>query len=349
MAASDEILAALQAEPSFFTNFGNALSGAELPYARTNAQALLGPLALGLTAGLAQGYGKKLDKQANFDLFRQNDLLSALAGAAAPLNTIGPVADGGEYSNLLKQAPFAAYQSSEPPPNWTVRQGQMDLLKALGAQQAQEAAAAQQSERDFELTKVLAPKGFIVQGGEIQVEPTVMAVLESVAARKKNEFELSQSAKEELGKSFATIQEADTVAKMLENSNQGWGEYQLMKMFGAADKKGVGVAMKNLVDRLARARTGAQLNKEEEKLYDELVGGDISVDPKHAAKLLRKLAEAEGRYINSRIDAERLISEGPESVRAKIAEMDAARGRPAMSKATNIVTGPDGQLYEIID
>lgn len=325
---ADEIYAALaaqQPEPSFFTNFGNAVGGMELPVAKSNAAALLGPLAVGLTSGLAQGYGKQQDKQRLFDYYQTNPLIKALSGGLP--SPVGPVASGEEYASLL---------AGKAPSDWTPQVAQSDFLLSLldRENKAREQAKAEEAQaladkQDFEIKKAIASKF-----GKLY-EPALGVALDIPgidAGGGKSDFKLGAEEQKDLGKSYGVIQEATTVADMLDQSKNGWLDYRLLRNFGAADKDGLGVAIANLADRLTRARTGAALNKNEQKLYEAMVGGDLTVDPKQAANLLRKLADSEQRNLTSRIDfAETLGEGGPEAIRTRLADLAASRGKSALA------------------
>lgn len=108
--------------------------------------------------------------------------------------------------------------------------------------------------------------------------------------------------KQKLAQSDAVINDSLSLADALEQSGGNWLDLRKIRNFSAYDKEGLALVMQNLADRLTRARTGAALNGNEQKLYDRLVGGDITVDAKQSAALLRKLAAAESRYVSGAID-----------------------------------------------
>lgn len=98
----------------------------------------------------------------------------------------------------------------------------------------------------------------------------------------------------QLAKSKSVIDEALNIAKDLDGV-KSWTDLQSIKRFSGLDRQGVGLELKNLADRFARARTGAAMNASEVKLYNDLVGGDITAGPGQVANLLKKLADAESR------------------------------------------------------
>lgn len=117
----------------------------------------------------------------------------------------------------------------------------------------------------------------------------------------KSGLEVPYSILTEMTKSKGVIDEAGFIAKELEGGTT-WLELQAAKKFSGADQEGIALIIKNAADRLGRARTGAAMNPREEKLYESLLGGDISAGPKQIAMLLRKLVAAENRINNSQID-----------------------------------------------
>ncbi len=114
--------------------------------------------------------------------------------------------------------------------------------------------------------------------------------------------ELGQALQDSLSNSKSIIDEARLVASEIEKI-PSWGQYQASKYFSGMDKDGVASSVKNLIDRLGKLRSGAQLNDSEQKTYDSILGGDFSVDPKLAAALIRKFATAENRMSRTRVEA----------------------------------------------
>lgn len=309
---------------------------------RNNFESFLVPLVQQGTLGVMQGLAAKREEDNLFDYYKQNPLIQALASSAPKAETIGPVLDGAEYGQLLAAAPLAAYQQSEAPPNWTPEQGKGDLFKALIGYQAQQeqAKAAQEVAAAVAKRQAMLPV--------FEEEQKIRGAINPSGTKVSVDTGLGQAAQDELRKSYTVIEEADTLASLLDQSKAGWLDYQIMKQFGAADKEGLALQVKNLSDRLSRARTGAALNAAEEALYGRLVGGDISVNPKQAATLLRKLAQAETRIMESGLDFSQSIKEGgAEAIRSKLAERSAARASalqsanvpPGMKLIRNRLTG----------
>lgn len=118
--------------------------------------------------------------------------------------------------------------------------------------------------------------------------------------QKKKGEGLGVEESKQLALSGAFAQSAVRVADVLDKSGLNWAKLRLAKNFSAFDKTGVGLAMADLADRLTRARTGAALNANEQKLYDFLVGGDLTTTPEQASKLMRILAAQESEAIIDR-------------------------------------------------
>ena len=99
----------------------------------------------------------------------------------------------------------------------------------------------------------------------------------------------------EYQKRYEFNQEARDIARELRAIGPSWSNIQASKMFSGMDDEGIGLSIKNLADKLARARSGAALNKSEEALYQQLVGGDITAGPERISFLLNKLADTDSR------------------------------------------------------
>ncbi len=99
---------------------GAALLNSPLPVARTNTEALLGPLIQGLVGGTMAGYGQESAKQAAYnDYSRINNAIN--------IGTSDPVA---------LQAALSADPTNTPTPkDWTVKQGQALLAQSTIQQQ----------------------------------------------------------------------------------------------------------------------------------------------------------------------------------------------------------------------
>jgi hypothetical protein len=315
-----------------------AQSNQNTPPARNDLEAFLMPIVQGGMMGSVGGLSSEKEEENLFDYYKNNPLVRAMSA-----NTnIGPVIDAEEYSKNLQGQGLAAYLSAEKPEGWTSQQGESDLLGALiGYQQQEEQRKAEQ-----EIQAAVDKRAALLP--VFQAEQQIRGAINPSGTNVKVDTGFSAAAADELRKSYAVVQEADTVADMLDKSDLGWGDYQLMRRVGAADKDGLGVAIKNLADRLTRARTGAALNKNEEALYSKMVGGDITVEPKQAAKLLRKLAASESRYLQSSMDFADIYKEGVPALRSQLMEQDAKR-ETSIVEDPNVVVGPDGKKYRFID
>ena len=139
---------------------------------------------------------------------------------------------------------------------------------------------------------------------EAEVEAEIAAKFPKAATPK----ELGAEMAGKLMSSKAVIDEANVVASEIEKLSS-WGDYQTSKYFSGMDQKGVALTLANLADAFARARTGAAMNQSETDLYNKLVGGDLSADPKQSAMLLRKLAKAETRMSRSKVEAFQKLSD----------------------------------------
>lgn len=115
----------------------------------------------------------------------------------------------------------------------------------------------------------------------------------------------------EIAKAKGVVNEAMTLGRALDKDNVTWKDLQGSKMFSGLDETGIGLQLKNLADRLARARSGAALNATEMATFDKMVGGDLSASPKQVAGLLKKLAEAETRFMKSQIDTALTVQKDP--------------------------------------
>lgn len=299
---------------------------------RNNLESFLVPLIQNSTLGIMQGLAANKEKENLFDYYKNNPLIQALASNAPKAEAIGPVADGDAYAQLLAAAPLTAYQQETAPPSWTPEKGKGDLFQALIGYQAQQ----EQQKALNEVAQAVAKRQAMLP--VFEQEQKIRGAINPSGTKVTIDSGLGQAAQDELRKSYSVIQEADALAGLLDSSKAGWLDYQIMKKFGAADKDGIALQVKNLADRLSRARTGAALNASEERLYTRLVGGDISVDPKQAAQLLRKLSEAESRIMNASLDfAEQLKSGGTPAIKANLAEQSAKRA--AALQSANVPAG----------
>ena len=87
---------------------------------KNNAEAILGPIALGLAGGAMQGYGKREASREAYQDYSNNPILKGLTG----------------------------YGEETMPSDWTTKQGQQDLiLNALKKQQIDDSAAALAAEK----------------------------------------------------------------------------------------------------------------------------------------------------------------------------------------------------------
>lgn len=180
--------------------------------------------------------------------------------------------------------------------------GELDAVK--------EAALKSQEMRD----KAYLEEGFVknLKTGEYELDPRIDPLEKAIrieAAKKrlegasdKSKFKLGVEATDRLGKSKAVIDEALYLSNEFYNSPDNKVETQLAFLFPNLDESGRATQLKNLADSLTRAKTGAALNTNEQKVYKELTRGNIISDAKTIANILRKLAESESRLVKSQID-----------------------------------------------
>lgn len=285
-----------------FFGAGRSVASWDLPRPTSNAEAIFGPALQGGLAGLLTGYGMKSANQSAY-----KDYSSILRPLQGQSDFVGPPTE--------EQA-LHGYLSETAPEGWTPKIGKSDLVLASLMQEAQREQEAKKLERQYDMEKLLAGKGVAISPDGTELTPIpglAEAEAQASALKKSSEIKAEREAKgaiadlppvvqTELGKSKAVVDEARSIASALEESGKSWTDLQTQKAFSGADKDGIALALKNLADKLARARTGAAMSKEEVKLYSDLVGGDLSASPKQVASLLKKLAEAESRTAKSQID-----------------------------------------------
>jgi hypothetical protein len=207
-------------------------------------------------------------------------------------------------------------------------------------------AALEQSRAELE--RKLAGEGLrLTADGKYERIPEwaeAQAAAEREKARGKAEGEregkhgivdLSAATAADAGERRSLIDESRTVASELEKVGS-WAELRKTRTFAGMDDDGIAAHMKNLSDRLARARTGAAMNKNEEALYDRLTGGSLDVAPQQAANLLRKLASAEARILSSKLKQEGELKTRPLS--EVTSELDEIASSGAPSKGTRVYT-----------
>ena len=123
--------------------------------------------------------------------------------------------------------------------------------------------------------------------------------------KRNNAFKFAEKFSEQ--KSF--IEESASIANEL-NQIDSWTDFRKMRSFSSADKNGLALRLKNLADKLARARSGAALNDAEKKHYDQLISGDLTASPQDASRLLRKLATTEAKYVQDQIKLGQTVQDG---------------------------------------
>lgn len=131
---------------------------------------------------------------------------------------------------------------------------------------------------------------------------TKLGIKERITGGKEKTPIISAGMMDQMAKSKAVIEEAKLLAQEIDQIGPSWADLTASKFFSGMDKNGVGLALKNAADKLARARTGAAMNDSEIQLYNQLLGGDLTASPPQVAKLLRKLAQAESRMTQSQLD-----------------------------------------------
>ena len=123
-------------------------------------------------------------------------------------------------------------------------------------------------------------------------------------------------------KANALTPELLAMADKLDSGKQGWLGYQAMQMFSGLDKEGTAVEMKNLVDYLTRARTGAALNENEEKTYDKMIAGDATASPRTAAIVLRKLAASNARLLLGELNTREALAKDYAGLKAGLEDVN---------------------------
>lgn len=281
---------------------GASIAKAPLPVANTNTQALLLPLMQGLARGGLMGYGQYNAGQTQY----QNESANPLVQSLMASKNIGPVISGTEYGNNLLHSYGHTNNAGDitAPIGWTPKIGQQDMLLAAVDFQAKQEAAVKAQESANKIKEIIYgevakenPTGMLnAIGPDGKVDVTKISL--TGADELKN---VPEALKTKLGESAAVIKEARDIADAIK-SGISWEELQGSKAFSGLDKTGIGLTLSNLADKLARARTGAAMNKEETTLYNKLVGGDLTATPKQVSNLLNKLANAESRMGQSTID-----------------------------------------------
>lgn len=271
---------------------GVGLQQAPQPAYTNNRDAILLPILMGLGSGAMQGYGRASAQQAAGQDYGQ--LYKSLTGEAYnPMEEMGPVADPEYYGQMLEEGP--------KPKSIDTMRGEI-LMEVLNKQAKQE-FATKMAEQKQDFINKYGPEAIAAQaklkGEEARAEAQGKQDVEGV-----NGFplkDLPPTVAYDLAKSKGVIDEANQIANALDASGKSWADLKTSQVFSGLDKDGIALSLKNLADRLARARTGAAINVTEQKLYEDLVGGDLTADPKQVANLLRKLAQAESRMGNSMV------------------------------------------------
>lgn len=295
----------------------------------SDAEAWLGPILQGLAGGGLMGYGRENAGQKAFQ-----DAQSFLAPMLQKTNTdfIGPPTQADFLADPVLSGGLTQYLAEQAPEGFSPNKARTDILTSLlQGQQAQEVALEQSKQKTQLANELLKDGMMITQDGQIQKVPMLT---ETRIANKADEAGATERAKlqakldlqgtapaeipsamiPKVAASNAVIEEAKTVSDRLATLDS-WTGYKAAQAFGGLDKDGIALELKNLADRFARARTGAAMNKEETELYQKLVGGDLTVDPKQASKLLRKLADAEGRMLTSELNTvTTLQQQGPAGI-----------------------------------
>lgn len=301
MASDAAILAALAGigdESTYYTRdpyfqAGQQIRQIETPKPRNSTEAFLLPFIKGIGGGAVTGHGK------------QTALETALGDIAPAYKTL----TGKEY---------------EKRPDWSIQQGKVDLLSALLEKEQENTLQVEKQKQFGDLQRSLVGQGIDVnpETGQYSSNPQILAALEATEEAKarakakyrepdkSNKTNIPAANLTQLSKSKGVVDEANVLAKKLELAGQSWGTIQAAKAFSGLDKDAIGLEIKNLADRLARARTGAAMNQSEVKLYGQIVGGDVTASPKQIAKLLKKLAEAESRISQSEIGLFEALDQG---------------------------------------
>jgi len=134
---------------------------------------------------------------------------------------------------------------------------------------------------------------------------------------KPDKFTIPADMQNKLAQEYSFIKEGETLVPELRNL-KSWDDLQSTKLGTSFDKEGLQARLSNLVDVLARARSGAALSKEENAMYQQMIQGDMSGTPTVVANTLSKLLEADRRMGSNRIDALSSFSD-PESAKALFA------------------------------
>lgn len=262
---------------------GQNIQGMQTAPARNSTEAFLLPLIKGLGGGAVSGYGRK----------------SALESALTDIKPAYKSITGTEY---------------QPGPDWTVNQGKVDILAALLEDEQTKALELERQKQMGDLQKSLIGQGIEVNPttGEYSSNPAILAALGEAAdvkerakakyraAEKPRSVDIPAETLNKLMTSKAFIDEGYKISDALENSGNNWASFNAMKRVTGLDKEGLGLRLSNLADTLARARSGAALNKEEVILYNNLIKGDVTGTPKQVSILLRKLVDTEARMGQSK-------------------------------------------------
>lgn len=260
---------------------GNTILRTQLPVAQTNSQALLMPFIQGLVGGGLTGYGQRQATEQAYQDYSKNPLLGAL----------------GTYG-------------AEMPSGWSPDVGRKDLLLETLRQQDEQEIKARQNEIALKYALENSPENILAKAkaeaqGKAEGEMTIKGKEPEISIK-----DLPAEAQNKIYASKAVIDEAREISTELKKIGPSWTELQGSKYFSGLDKKGVGLALSNLADRLARARSGAALNDAEVELYNKLVKGDVTASPSQVANLLEKLANSEIRFNKSVLSTVRASKSG---------------------------------------
>lgn len=224
----------LQRDPYFMA--GRSIASMPVPQAQNDAQAVIGPILMGLMGGGLMGYGRNNANQAAFADYRQSPLLAAMSdqyGARPAGAAFGPLTEGD------------AAAADAMPEGWTVRQGRQDLMLAAMQQQI----AMEEAAKKRELLAQFSPE--VLAGAQLKAEAEARGKAAGegggmgIPTNLQRPLLDEQASKDKLNRAFEFIDEQYEKATKV-SGGQAW-------LGGITERAGVPTRAKQELDRIAES------------------------------------------------------------------------------------------------
>lgn len=149
---------------------------------------------------------------------------------------------------------------------------------------------------------------------------------------------------QKLAGTYEFVQENLRLASEIERFPD-WMTYKATMAASGLDPNALFARILNNKDKLARARTGAVINKDEEVVFQRMLLGDFSAGPQAVANILRKISEAEARGAENKIDVYRSIND-PQKLQGLFSDVEDAS--QASSPPAKGIDKSDPKYLEIL-